>query len=75
MDTHRTGRTRLKLTDVQRFASLHRPRLIPKPTLATAKHSVLRGCIPRYALALKVASKVSDTSLPSATRSRLNRRS
>jgi len=45
----------------------------PKPTLATSKHSVLRGCIPRYDLALKAASKVSDISLPSATRSRLDR--
>ena len=75
MDIHNTRRTRLKLSNVQRLASPHRPRKLPKTTLATAKHSVLRGCIPRYALALKAASKVSDISLPSATRSRLDRHS
>ena len=53
----------------------HRPKKIPKNTMATAKHSVLRGCIPRYALALKAASKVSDESRPSNVRSRLNRHS
>ena len=47
----------------------HRPRKITKNTMATAKHSVLRGCIPRYALALKAASKVSDISQPSNVRS------
>ena len=75
MDINNTRRTRLKLSDAQRLVSPHRPRKLSKPTLATAKHSVLRGCIPRYALALKAASKVSDTSLPSTTRSRLNRHS
>ena len=57
VDIHNTRRTRLKLSDDQRLASPHRPRKLPKPTLATAKHSVLRRCIPRYALALESASK------------------
>ena len=75
VDIHNTRHTRLKLSDAQRLASPYRPRKLPKPTLVTAKHSVLHGCIPRYALALKTASKVSDTSLPSVTRSRLDRHS
>ena len=61
------------MSDAQRLASPYRSMQFPKPTLATSKHSVLRGCIPRYDLALKAASKVSDISLPSATRSRLDR--
>ena len=43
MDIHTDVRTRLKLSDTQRLASPHRPRLFPKSTLETAKHSVLRG--------------------------------
>ena len=61
------------MTDAQRLASPHRSFLTSNTTLATAKHSVLRSCIPRYALALHAASKVSDTILPSDIRSCLNR--
>lgn len=73
VNQHKARRTRLKSSAAQRLASPHRPRPIPKTTMATAKHSVLRGCKPRYTLALKVWSKVSDTSRISVIRSRLNR--
>ena len=53
----------------------HRPRKIPKNAMATAKYSALRVCIPRYALAVKAPSKVSDISQPSNVRSRLNHHS
>lgn len=73
LNQHKAKRSRLKLTDAQRLASPHRSFLTSKTTLATEKHSVLRGCIPRYALALHATSKVSDTILPSDIRSCLNR--
>ena len=44
-------------------------------TLPTAKMAVTRGIFPRYALALKAASKVSDESKPSGARRRLARHS
>ena len=44
-------------------------------TLPTAKMAVTRGIFPRYPLALKAASKVSDESKPSGARRRLKRHS
>lgn len=73
MDPHNTRRSRLKLTDSQRLASPRRSLPTPKTALTTTKHSVLRGCIPRYTLALQAAIKFSDNSLFSDIRSRQNR--
>ena len=73
LDSSPPKRSKLKLTTSQNKSftdSIAPPR---KETFDTAKHSVLRGCIPRYHLACKKASKISDISRPSHIRQRLNR--
>ena len=61
------------MTDAQRLSSLHRSIPTPNRTLATAKHSILRGRMPRYALVLQSTSKVSDKFPHSDILSRLDR--